>query len=48
MSEHKDLVDSLVGEYARIDKLAASILEDRHEVAIYVKNFPVLLLARGM
>lgn len=32
MAGHQDLVDSLVKEYAGIDKLAASILEDRQQV----------------
>lgn len=37
-SEHQGLVDSLVKEYAGIDKLAASILEDRQQVVFLDKG----------
>ena len=30
--DHQDLVDSLVKEYAKIEKQAASILQDKQEV----------------
>ena len=36
MEEDTRIVDSLVGEYAKIDRLAATILEDKQQVKMEV------------